>query len=193
MERIDSLLMLDYMVSEGFNPSNYERVLELSQSAPNSISKDLVHFCNQYLLSKEVRYPELEAYGIDGAFGYVENNNICVPHSKYNDNHFLHTAGNRLYQKHNYGIPSMDEFGAIISYEDRIGDGNFASVLTNTLGMEEKFFGFIKQKESYTKNEKFFIERCVGIMNQKSPYTYVLAHDIISEKNKEVYLIKRKK
>ena len=30
-------------------------------------------------------------------------------------------------------------------------------------------------------------------MNQKSPYTYVLAHDIISEKNKEVYLIKRKK
>ena len=30
-------------------------------------------------------------------------------------------------------------------------------------------------------------------MNQKSPYTYELAHDIISEKNKEVYLIKRKK
>lgn len=116
-----------------------------------------------------------------------------MPHSKYNDNHFLHTIGKRLYQKHNYGIPSMDEFGAIISYEDRISDGNFASVLTNTLGMEEKFFGFIKQKESYTKNEKFFIERCVGIMNQKSPYTYVLAHDIISKKNKEVYLIKRKK
>lgn len=90
MEKIDSLLMLKYMISEGFNPNNYKRILELSQSVPNSISKDLVEFCNQYLLSKKVIYSELDAYSIDGAVGYVENNNVFVPKTIYNDERFLH-------------------------------------------------------------------------------------------------------
>ena len=41
MEKKDSLLMLKYMISEGFNPNNYERILELLQSAPLSLSTNL--------------------------------------------------------------------------------------------------------------------------------------------------------
>ena len=51
MEKKDSLLMLKYMISEGFNPNNYERILELLQSAPLSLSKNLKEY-NPYLLSK---------------------------------------------------------------------------------------------------------------------------------------------
>lgn len=203
MERIDSLLMLEYMISEGFNPNNYERILELSQSAPNSISKDLVEFCNQYLLSKKVIYSELDAYGIDGAVGYVENNNIFVPKTIYNDERFLHTPVRRLYTKHSYGIPSIDEFGATIFYQDSILGGEFSDILTNTLGIEEKFFGFITQKDRNTKNEKFlneeflneefFLHISVGSLNQRSRNEYELTHDTISKENKELYLIKRKK
>ena len=41
MEKKDSLLMLKYMISEGFNPNNYERILELLQSALLSLSTNL--------------------------------------------------------------------------------------------------------------------------------------------------------
>ena len=44
MEKKDSLLMLKYMISEGFNPNNYERILELLQSAPLSLSKILKEY-----------------------------------------------------------------------------------------------------------------------------------------------------
>ena len=44
MEKKDSLLMLKYMISEGFNPNNYERILELLQSAPLSLSKNLKEY-----------------------------------------------------------------------------------------------------------------------------------------------------
>ena len=71
MEKKDSLLMLKYMISEGFNPNNYERILELLQSAPLSLSRNLKEY-NPYLLSRKVLYSELDDYGIDGAYGYLE-------------------------------------------------------------------------------------------------------------------------
>lgn len=194
MEKIDLLLMLKYMISEGFNPNNYKRILELSQSVPNSISKDLVEFCNQYLLSKKVIYSELDAYSIDGAVGYVENNNVFVPKTIYNDERFLHTPYKRLFTKHCYGIPSIDDFGVTIFYQDCILYGEFSDILTNTSGIEEKFFGFITQKDRNKKNkeiEEFFLGTSVSIINQKSRNEYELTHDTI--KNKELYLIKRKK
>ena len=115
MEKKDSLLMLKYMVSEGFNPNNYERILELLQSAPLSLSKDLTEY-NPYLLSDKVVYSELDEYGIDGAYGYLENSEIMVPKSLYNDDHFLYSSEKRLCQKHSYGTPSIDEFRTVIFF-----------------------------------------------------------------------------
>lgn len=66
--------------------------------------------------------------------------------------------------------------------------------MTNTSGIEEKFFGFITQKDRNKKNkenEEFFLGISVSILNQKSRNEYELTHDTI--KNKELYLIKRKK
>ena len=94
MEKKDSLLMLKYMISEGFNPNNYERILELLQSAPLSLSKNLKEY-NPYLLSKKVLYSELDDYGIDGAYGYLENSEIVVPKTIENDNRFLYRSVKR--------------------------------------------------------------------------------------------------
>ena len=92
------------MISEGFNPNYYQRILELLQSAPLSLSKDLKKY-NPYLLSKKVNYQELEDYGIDGAYGYLENSKILVPKTFYNDNHFLHQPIKSLYNRYSYSIP----------------------------------------------------------------------------------------
>ena len=40
-EREDSLLFAEYIINNGFNPNNYENILELIQSVPSSISKYL--------------------------------------------------------------------------------------------------------------------------------------------------------
>ena len=69
--RKESYLFLKYLLEEGkFNPSNYEGILELGQSAPNSLSRCLRDF-NQYLLSKKVIYEELDSLGLNGAYGYL--------------------------------------------------------------------------------------------------------------------------
>lgn len=75
----NALLFWGFINAYGFNPNNYSNNLELIQSVPNSISqylKDYKHF----LLSENVRYEDLETYGIKGAHGYIDKNggNNCA-------------------------------------------------------------------------------------------------------------------
>ena len=146
MEKKDSLLMLKYMVSEGFNPNNYERILELLQSAPLSLSKNLTEY-NPYLLSDKVVYSELDECGIDGAYGYLKNSEIMVPKSLYNDNHFLYSSEKRLYQKHSYGTPSIDEFQTVIFLEDSLEEksNEIYNAIKNSLNFKSLYFGFITE------------------------------------------------
>ncbi len=146
MEKKDSLLMLKYMISEGFNPNNYERILELLQSAPLSLSKNLKEY-NPYLLSKKVVYSELDEFGIDGAYGYLENNEIVVPKTIISDNRFLYGPEKRLYQKHSYGTPSIDEFGAVIFLQDSLEENNYKiyNAVKNSINFNNLYFGFITE------------------------------------------------
>ena len=97
--RKESYLFLKYLLEEGkFNPNNYEGILELGQSVPNSLSKYLRDF-NQYLLSKKVVYEELDSLGLNGAYGYLEQG-IFVPKSLENDKHFIEDAPKVPYIRH---------------------------------------------------------------------------------------------
>ena len=190
MEKKDSLLMLKYMISEGFNPNNYERILELLQSAPLSLSKDLVQY-NPYLLSNKVVYSELDEYGIDGAYGYLENSEILVPKSIYNDNHFLHSSVKRLYKKHSYGIPHIDEFGTVILFEDLLEENkkNIGNAINNSLNIKNSFFGFITPMYSESdKNNNKLIQQLISPSQD-----FKVSYETISEDNKKLYLLKRKK
>lgn len=192
MEKKDSLLMLKYMISEGFNPNNSQRILELLQSAPLSLSKDLTEY-NPYLLSNKVVYSELDEYGIDGAYGYLEDSEILVPKSIYNDNRFLHTPVRRLYPKHSYGTPTIYEFGTVIFLEDTLeGKTNeIYNAIKNSLNFKDLYFGFITEmypQVDYGDQRLVYVFH--QLMNQSDGYK--LSYETISEENKKLYLIKKK-
>lgn len=186
MEKKDSLLMLKYMVSEGFNPNNYERILELLQSAPLSLSKNLKEY-NPYLLSKKVVYSELDDYGIDGAYGYLENSEIVVPKTIENDNRFLYSP-----EKNSYGTPSIDEFGAVIFLQDSLEENSdkIYNAVKNSINFKNLYFGFIT--EMYPKvdyGDQRLVYAFHQLMNQLDRYK--LSYETISEENKKLYLIKK--
>ena len=80
MQRNNALL-LKYFKEEGrFRPYYSDGLLELGQSAYNSLSRYLNEY-NQYLLSEKVNYDELNELNINGAFGYLDSCGICVPKS----------------------------------------------------------------------------------------------------------------
>lgn len=191
MEKKDSLLMLKYMISEGFNPNNYERILELLQSAPLSLSKNLKEY-NPYLLSKKVLYSELDDYGIDGAYGYLENSEIVVPKTIENDNRFLYRPVKRLYQKHSYGTPLIDEFGAVVFLQDSLEENSnkIYNAVKNSINFKNLYFGFIT--EMYPKidhGDQRLVYVFHQLMNQLDGYK--LSYETISEENKKLYLIKK--
>lgn len=192
MEKKDSLLMLKYMISEGFNPNNYERILELLQSAPLSLSKNLTEY-NPYLLSDKVVYSELDEYGIDGAYGYLEDSEILVPKSIYNDNHFLYSPVKRLYPKHSYSAPTIDEFGTVIFLEDTLEEktNEIYNAIKNSLNFKDLYFGFIT--EMYPQID-YGDQRLVYVFHQLMNQSdgYKLSYETISEENKKLYLIKKK-
>ena len=193
MEKKDSLLMLKYMISEGFNPNNYERILELLQSAPLSLSKNLKEY-NPYLLSKKVLYSELDDYGIDGAYGYLENSEIVVPKTIENDNRFLYRPVKRLYQKHSYGTPLIDEFGAVVFLQDSLEENSdkiYNAVLAkkeNIKVLLQTYFGDIMYPK-IDHGDQRLVYVFHQLMNQLDGYK--LSYETISEENKKLYLIKK--
>ena len=193
MEKKDSLLMLKYMISEGFNPNNYERILELLQSAPLSLSKDLKQY-NPYLLSKKVVYSELDEFGIDGAYGYLENSEIVVPKTIESDNRFLYRpeTEKRLYQKHSYGTPSINEFGAVIFLQDSLEENSdkIYNAVKNSINFKNLYFGFItKMYPKVDYDDQRLVYALHQLMNQLEGYK--LSSETISEENKKLYLIKK--
>lgn len=138
-----SKLFLEYIQSYGFNPNNYERILEILQSADGSMSQFLTDY-RQYLLSRQVDYSELDVLGIDGANGYIENGDILVPKSIYNDYRFLYSRRSlRLLPI--YGVPTIDDFDVMIAnstlpLEDSKYSGELLSSLTTNLNLD-KYLG----------------------------------------------------
>ena len=89
IENINSALFLKYIESFGFNPNNYGIIWELGQSAKGSMSQFLREY-NQFLVSRQVDYAELDELGINGAYGYFQKNGIYIPISTENDIRFLY-------------------------------------------------------------------------------------------------------
>lgn len=166
-------LVLKHMESEGFDSNNYEKVLELQQTVPQSISKFLD---NQYLLSDKVDYEELELHMMEGANGYITQNGIIIPKIINNEKVNINNC------------PSIDKFGIIIFYENFINSLVIKNMITSFSFDKDAFFGFILDKSEKRKNKEMqltlkkinnFFDKCK------------VSHDSISRYDKEVYLIKR--
>ena len=194
----NSRLFYEFMTSNDFHPNNYENILELNQSVDESISKYLKNY-KQFLLSNKVNYDKLEKTEIKGAKGYIDvYDGIVVPKSINADTYFLNHNTKTLYSRHGYIYPSINEFDSIISYNDLITYDNvniddLKTTLYHLTTNKDYYTGFIANK--YDEKLKLKLTIYEMIMDTLSIVTnsdYKIAHDSISNTNKEFYLIRKK-
>lgn len=181
---INSALFLLYIETFGFNQDNYASILELFQSAEGSISQFLDKN-RQYLLSRKVEYDKIDKLGINGAYGYLDENGIVVPKTLDNDNRFLYAPVKRLYRPHGYNHPIVNNFDAIIA-------NGFSSCIINAINLPcDTYFGFCM--DYYDELLKITTERykkLVELMNKASSDKYILEYDIAN--NKKMCLIRKR-
>lgn len=183
---INSALFLQYIQTYGFDPDNYLYILESFQSAKGSISQFLKPY-KQFLLSKQVKYDELDQLGIDGAYGYFHENEILVPKTHYSDNRFLYTPNRMFHPPHIYGLPTIDNFDVIIA-------NGTSTYMNNTANFsQDKYLGFCMDDTDKNLDISFKkYKQLVDLINKKNSDEYVLEHDQISSKGKELCLIRKR-
>lgn len=182
----ESCLFMKYLIEEGkFNPALFNGILELGQSAPDSLSQFLKEY-RQYLLSKKVNYDELSKLGIDGANGYLTESGILVPKSFYNDSHFITNAPKVPYIRHGYSYPSIDKFDSIICKD-------ISEDLPNVLyHNKDLFIGYCDNLDDELESKRSFYKSLYNKLTtiQNKDYQFVIDKD--SKQNKEYCLIKSK-
>lgn len=135
---LKAYLFQDYITNHGFNPNNYEQILELNQDVLGSISIYLKDY-QQFLLSTKVDYSHLHEFDILGAKGYVESNGIYVPKSIEADNHFFGGYLPKVpYKRHWYAYPKIGE--DFCEYDVTISNGianedNFDLILKSNMDL----------------------------------------------------------
>lgn len=173
---INSALFLLYIESFGFDQDHYAQILELHQSAEGSISQFLDKN-KQYLLSRNLEYSKIDRLGINGAYGYLDENGIVVPKTLGNDNRFLHMPAKKLYKPHGYNYPSINDFDVIIV-------NGFSSCIINAINFScDTYLGFCTDYYDVLLNymlEKY--KKAVELMNKVSSNKYILEYDTLNSK-----------
>lgn len=106
------LIFLDYIKSNGFNPDNYSRILELFQSADGSLSKYLKKY-RHFLLSRQVRDTEIKDLGIHGTYGFLNDGKIYIPTINDDFDTDVYNSGRIFLNKKHY-VPRINYFDVII-------------------------------------------------------------------------------
>lgn len=196
MEKNDVEIFLEFLIANGFKREDYNNILELIRSASDSLSRNLRQY-KQFLLSRKVNYNELKEHCINGACGYLSNNEIIVPKTIAADTYFEEKKNNKtIYKspKFLYTYPKIDSYDASIAYHDFTHeDLNQVIELIKLNQKISKYIGFIANKNDELLEKKLDIySRLLLTLNSISYDKYEIVHDSISKENKELYLIKRK-
>ena len=176
----NTIYFLGYLLENGFNLNNYSGILELGQSVPNSLSRYLAVY-NQYLLSRKVDYNELTQYGINGAYGYVEHEEITISKPLMNVHHILCDVP---YKGHSYSYPSVSKFDSIICH-------GYSEDLAQALKLkQDKYFGLCIDKSQIDQKFTHFYRLLVAMKHYLDNYELITDED--TKSNKEFILLKRK-
>lgn len=187
LNEVKTVLLLDYMIDHGFRPDNEQAILELGSNVNTSLSQILKKY-RQYLLSRDVRYDKLEKYGISGAFGYVENGEIVVPKTLYNDRYLLDRNELIFYNNKSYNQPTIEEFSSIVSKELSPDLFHLPNIRQNIyLGL---CLNDLETKENKEKLEEF--RNLAKHIRRTQQFKYEVVQDTDSLSNQKVYLIKRR-
>lgn len=193
-----SRMFLEFMFVNNFQPKNYDNILELIQSVPNSLSQYLTNY-KQFLLSEQVSYVDLKNYEINGARGYIDKNEgIVIPKSTEADGYFRERQG-KVFDKQipRYVHPPITEFNSTISYYNwtSFTDLRVLRQISSSLyfPFEDYYIGFIINKnDDYLEEKRDVILNILEGVNISSSNIHTLAHDTVSDINKEFYLIKKR-
>lgn len=192
----NNLILLDYIKNYGFKPNEYYGILELFQPVKYSISQYLGGY-NQFLLSKFVTYRELDSVGINGAYGYLDNNGgIIVSKTLENDERFLNNMVLSLYKRHSYDIPTINDFETIIGrIPFNLDNETYQQLIISLLYNREhnQYFSFCidEDKTDYTGKILLYSNIVEQINNMLGKKLYTFEHD--TSQGKELCLIKRDK
>ena len=187
---------LDFMDANGFDPNYYNKILETSQAVPTSISKYLTEY-DQFLLSEEVRYSELEDYTVQGAYGYIESGEMYVPKTLEADDYFRYHNPKTLAKYFSYIVPSVEEFNGAILFHDWTSNYHIPAKAIIELihtSIEDKYIGFINhlEKGRLSETDRLVAKECLNWLNQTNNDEYTAVYDYERSKGQEFCLIKRK-
>lgn len=182
---LDTRLFLKYLQYNGFKVNDYKKLLEISQSPEDSISK-LIKDYDQFLLTFFSIDSSLEKAGIKGSIGFIKDGKIIYPDRKFLDQ----TAFERRKDHHDY--PEISDFDVILS--GKITDSAFAAATLK----QPKFFGFCNDLND--KNNAFQERRAKLLLEEiiksgQDNYEMVsetLSPDSIYSNGKRLVLIKEK-
>ncbi len=190
---INAYLFKEYIESKGFNPENYNQMLELNQDVLGSISTMLRDY-RQFLLSTKVKYSELQSAGIYGANGFVEKNGLFVPKSLEADAHFFGGYLPKVpYRRHWYEYPKIGE--DFSEYDVTVSNGiskedQFALILRSDMDL---FLGDVLDMSdaNYQAKREQLLTRLAQIKNNGSGLNISTDSDKLYAK--EYVLLSRKK
>ena len=184
-QNINSALFLRYIEEYGFYPNNYCYILELIQSAGNSMSQFLREY-RHFLLSRKVEYVELDKMFIDGAYGYINECGIIVPKTLANDERFLYSQPKTIHLRHSYNVPTIEDFNVIIA-------NGISTSLKNLVNFpHDKYIGFCMDSNDENLENAFrYYQNLLDLMNHISWRGYVLEHEVDSTAGKQFCLLKK--
>ena len=175
----DSLLFYQYIKYNGYNPGYNEKTLELLNPVNKSVSRYLKKDNHsQFLLSREVKYEDLDNYDIDGANGYIDKNSgIVIPNINHkNINNIDLDLFKYLIILHDWNRNHLEQINQIIYLDRKL----------------KKYIGFIFNNGDTNKNEKIGLyKNILYYINIINSYEHTIVHDTINN-DKELYLIKTK-
>ena len=175
----DSLLFYQYIKYNGYNQDYDEKTLELVNPVHKSVSRYLKKDSySQFLLSREVKYEDLDSYDIDGANGYIDKNNgIVIPNiNNKNINNIDLDLFKYLVIFHDWNRNHLEQINQIIYLDRKL----------------KKYIGFIFNNGDTNKNEKIGLHKNIlYYINVINLYEHTIVHDTINN-DKELYLIKTK-
>lgn len=178
MENINSFLFLDYILNSGFNPYNYQNILELFSKESESMVRNFIN-TNHFILSRDVDYDELDRLGLNGAIGYLNFDGIRLPKIKESEDYFLGKLG-----KDSYPTFNVNDFDVII------GNGIASDLIHAFNYNKDHYLGMCVDKDDEDLDTILSLYRdVVSYLNLHSDDRYMLAKDTDSEYGKELIMI----
>lgn len=182
---INSKLFLDYISSFGFNPNNYENIIEVNGKGDQSISQFLKEY-NQFLISKKTIDNDLRKLNIKGANGYINKLGIVIQDD--NKDKLLYNPSRGIHQVHLKGYPVITDNDVIIA--------NGINMYMNNLKdyRQDKYLGFCMDIDNPELETTYYRFRDLQIIlnSNSNNEEYVLEHDSLSQKGKAMLLLRKK-